>query len=229
MKVRALTVAERDAGSPALKRRTSVIWILPTRPTPLAIYIRNGYSRAWAVATQGLIPLTPVVLHILLALADGERHGYAIAQEVEETTDGQIRMGPGTLYGSIQRMLTPLIEETPQRRRSADDDERRRYYRMTALGKRALELGAAAARRSVVRLAQTKHLLRDPGRRLMTPPVVASSAATALAMLIYPPAFRARFGEEMIGVRETARRRRAARDRGTPPYARRIRSRSRPT
>jgi DNA-binding PadR family transcriptional regulator len=115
------------------------------------------------VDEKGLLPLTPVVLHILLTLADGERHGYAIAQEVEETTDGQIRMGPGTLYGSIQRMLNAsLIEETPQRRRPADDDERRRYYRMTALGKRALE-SEVQRLSQVVRLARTKHLLRDPG------------------------------------------------------------------
>ena len=64
-----------------------------------------------ALADQkGLLPLTPVVLHILLTLADGERHGYAIAQEIEETTDGQIRMGPGTLYGSIQRMLSAVVD-----------------------------------------------------------------------------------------------------------------------
>src|ERR1700760_647649 len=64
------------------------------------------------------LPLTAVVLHILLALADGERHGYAIAQEIEATTGGEIRSGPGTLYGSIQRMLTSaLIEEAPQRKR----------------------------------------------------------------------------------------------------------------
>src|SRR2546423_8217781 len=91
-----------------------------------------------------LLPLTPVVLHILLAIADGRRgseqddsvgrHGYAVAQEVEEMTDGQIRMGPGTLYGSIQRMLTSgLIEElargkgTARAQANADDDERRRY------------------------------------------------------------------------------------------------------
>src|SRR3982750_327995 len=87
------------------------------------------------------LPLTPVVLHILLALTDGERHGYAIAQEIEETTEGQIRMGPGTLYGSIQRMLTAsLIDEAPARRRPSDEDGRRRYYRMTTFGKRVLEL-----------------------------------------------------------------------------------------
>ena len=108
------------------------------------------------------MPLTPVVLHILLALADGERHGYAIAQEVEATTASQIRMGPGTLYGSIQRMLSAkLIEEATGRRRSADDDERRRYYRMTALGRRTLDLELQRLA-SIVETARSKHLLRDP-------------------------------------------------------------------
>src|SRR3954468_16044978 len=87
------------------------------------------------------LALTPVVLHILLALA-GERqgkHGYALAKEVEDVSDGQIRMGPGTLYGSIQRMIdADLIEEAS--RRPSDDDDRRRYYRMTTLGRRVLEL-----------------------------------------------------------------------------------------
>jgi DNA-binding PadR family transcriptional regulator len=108
------------------------------------------------------LPLTAVVLHILLALADGERHGYAIAQEIEDTTDGQIHMGPGTLYGSIQRMLgASLIEEAPQRRRAADD-ERRRYYRMTSFGRRVLELELQRLSQ-VVRVARQKRLVRDPG------------------------------------------------------------------
>jgi len=110
---------------------------------------------------QTQLPLTPVVLHILLALSDGERHGYAIAQEIEESTQGQIRMGPGTLYGSIQRMLTSaVIQEAPARRRaSADegDDARRRYYRMTAFGRRVLELELDRLN-AVVRLARRKHL-----------------------------------------------------------------------
>jgi DNA-binding PadR family transcriptional regulator len=109
------------------------------------------------------LPLTPVVLHILLALADGERHGYAIAQEIENTTDGQIRMGPGTLYGSIQRMLgASLIEEAPHRRRAADDDERRRYYRVTPVGRRVLQLELERLTQ-VVRVARGKRLVRDPG------------------------------------------------------------------
>ena len=108
------------------------------------------------------LPLTPVVLHILLALADGERHGYAIAQEIEDATHGQIRMGPGTLYGSIQRMLAAtLIEEAPHKRRADDDDARRRYYRMTAFGKRVLELELARLD-AVVRLARHKNLGTRP-------------------------------------------------------------------
>src|ERR1051325_5015786 len=89
-----------------------------------------------------LLPLTPVVLHVLLALANEPqgKHGYAVAREVEELTDGRIRMGPGTLYGSIQRMIeAALIEETPRARRArASEDERRRYYRITPLGRRGL-------------------------------------------------------------------------------------------
>ena len=124
-----------------------------------------------------MLPLTPVVLHILLALADGRRsageedaagrHGYAVAQEVEEMTDGQIRMGPGTLYGSIQRMLdSGLIEEVARGRSTpgvsgTDDAERRRYYRLTPFGSRVLELELARLARVVV-LARAKHLLQGP-------------------------------------------------------------------
>ena len=111
---------------------------------------------------QSQLPLTPVVLHILLALSEGERHGYAIAQEITETTAGGIPIGPGTLYGSIQRMLTAsLIEEAPAKRRATADDERRRYYRMTAFGRRVLDL-------ELQRLAHVLHLARE--RRLLTDP-----------------------------------------------------------
>ena len=108
---------------------------------------------------QDHLPLTPAVLHILLALADDRngKHGYAVAREVDESTEGQIRMGPGTLYGSIQRMLdAALIEE--RRGRAAEEDERRRYYRVTALGRRvlSLELERLAA---IVALARRKQLL----------------------------------------------------------------------
>ena len=114
---------------------------------------------------ETLLPLTPVVLHILLALADERqgKHGYAVAREVEELTDDRIRMGPGTLYGSIQRMLdASLIEEAQRTKRSRaqpDDDERRRYYRLTPFGRRVLELEIARLA-NVVAIARRKQILR---------------------------------------------------------------------
>lgn len=113
---------------------------------------------------RDLLPLTPVVLHVLMALADGEKHGYAIAQTVEQDTGSHVRMGPGTLYGSIQRMQhAGLIEESLHAARP-DDDERRRYYRTTVLGRRvlALELGRLS---DVVRVAAAKGLLREGSAR----------------------------------------------------------------
>ena len=108
------------------------------------------------------LPLTPAVLHILLALADGEQHGYAIAQSIEALTDGTVRMGPGTLYGSIGRMVTGgLIEESTRPRGRGGDAERRRFYRMTALGRRVLETETERLAR-VVALARAKNVLRRP-------------------------------------------------------------------
>ena len=106
-----------------------------------------------------LLPLTPAVFHILLALADGEKHGYGIMQEVKAITKGEIAMGPGTLYGSIKRMLvSDLIIETDERPDPALDDERRRYYKLTPFGERVV---AAEARRlmNLVGVAQSKQLL----------------------------------------------------------------------
>jgi DNA-binding PadR family transcriptional regulator len=88
------------------------------------------------------------VLHILVALADGDRHGYAIMQEVAARTDGAVRLGPGTLYGSIKRMLHDgLIEELDERPDSDEDDVRRRYYRITPRGRTLAreEIGRLAA------------------------------------------------------------------------------------
>jgi DNA-binding PadR family transcriptional regulator len=106
-----------------------------------------------------VLPLTPTVFHILLALADQERHGYGIMQEVTMMTQNRVRMGPGTLYGSIKRMLKAnLIEESDERPDPALDDERRRYYRLTDFGRQVL---AAEARRlsTLIDVAQTKHVL----------------------------------------------------------------------
>ncbi len=104
------------------------------------------------------MPLTPAVLHILLALADEERHGYGIMREVEERTGGETRLGPGTLYGSIKRMLADgLIEESDERPDPDMDDQRRRYYRITDFGRRVA--GAEAERlQSLVSTARAKKI-----------------------------------------------------------------------
>ena len=92
---------------------------------------------------ESFIPLTPAVFHILLALADGEKHGYAIMQEVEAISHDQIKMGPGTLYGSIKRMIANgLIEEVDERPDLNLDDQRRRYYQLTGLGSAVLSAEA---------------------------------------------------------------------------------------
>jgi DNA-binding PadR family transcriptional regulator len=104
-------------------------------------------------------PLTPAVFHILMSLADGEKHGYVIMKDVETQTGGRIKMGPGTLYGSIKRMLAAnLIEETAERPDPEMDDERRRYYRLTGLGRK---VAAAESERlaQAVAVAKQKHLL----------------------------------------------------------------------
>ena len=120
---------------------------------------------------EDLLPLTPPVFHILLALSEGERHGYAIMQEVAADTGGSLQLGPGTLYGCLKRMLAAqLVEESEDRPDPDLDDERRRYYRITALGARALRAEAerlasavAAARakrlfsRKPVTLAETRY------------------------------------------------------------------------
>ena len=111
---------------------------------------------------ESFLPLTPAVFHLLLALADGERHGYGIMQEVAASTDGQIKMGPGTLYGTIKRLLeAQLIEESDARPDPALDDERRRYYRLTGLGEKVVR---AEAQRyaGIVAVAQGKRLLGKP-------------------------------------------------------------------
>jgi len=112
---------------------------------------------------EEFIPLTPAVFNILLALAEGEKHGYGIMLEVEANTNGQVLMGPGTLYGSIKRMLkADLIEESNERADPEMDDQRRKYYRLTDLGRRTLRMEAERLA-SQVQLARAKNLLAmDP-------------------------------------------------------------------
>ena len=108
---------------------------------------------------EDMLPLTPAVLHILLALADGERHGYSIMQEVTKRAGSQVKMGPGTLYGSIKRMLADgLIEETGERPDPALDDERRRYYRLTGFGLRVMQAEVLRLQQ-IVSLAQSKQVI----------------------------------------------------------------------
>src|ERR1044071_7873781 len=89
-------------------------------------------SQSSTASIEDLLPLTPPVFHILLALADEERHGYGIMQDVAWQTNDTLQLGPGTLYGCLKRMLAAgLVEESDERPDPALDDERRRYYRMT--------------------------------------------------------------------------------------------------
>jgi DNA-binding PadR family transcriptional regulator len=106
-----------------------------------------------------LLPLTPPVFHLLVALSDGERHGYALMRQVAEDTDGTLQLGPGTLYGCLQRMLAAgLIAESDQRSDPQLDDERRRYYRITDFGTRVV---TAEAKRlaAAVTVARARRLL----------------------------------------------------------------------
>ena len=116
---------------------------------------RREPSKAPQNPAETFSPLTPAVFCILIALAEGERHGYAIMQEVTVLSDGQVHMGPGTLYSTIQRLLDlALIVETAT---SSGEDGRRRYYRLTGAGKALLETEIGRML-SLLRLARQKNL-----------------------------------------------------------------------
>lgn len=105
--------------------------------------------------TEDFLPLSPVVLHILLALSDGDKHGYAIMKEVEAETAGHVKLGPGTLYGALKRMLERgLIEESGERVDPDVNDERRRYYAITGFGQRV-------TRAEILRLQALTERARD--------------------------------------------------------------------
>ena len=102
-------------------------------------------------------PLTPALFHVLLSLADGEKHGYAILKDVEERTSGEVRLSTGTLYGIVKRLLADgMIRES-----AAGSDDRRRAYRLTAFGRR-VALAETDRLRDV--LAHARKLLADPAR-----------------------------------------------------------------
>jgi DNA-binding PadR family transcriptional regulator len=99
----------------------------------------RGKSKESEKALESFLPLTPAVFHILITLADGEAHGYAMMQEVARRSGGTVRLGPGTLYGAISRLLDDgIIEESEERPDPESDDTRRRYYRLTKFGGRVL-------------------------------------------------------------------------------------------
>ncbi len=105
---------------------------------------------------EELLPLQPTTFHILLALIDEERHGYAIIQDVEARTQGELRLSAGTLYRSIARMVEQGLIAEVSRRRAADDDPRRRYYRLTPFG-------ISVARAEMRRLSELVRLARACG------------------------------------------------------------------
>jgi DNA-binding PadR family transcriptional regulator len=109
-----------------------------------------------------LLPLSLPVFHILLALTEGERHGYALKRAIVQRTNGKLNLGSGALYGSINKMLEQgLIEESDERPDSHLDDERRRYYRITQFGRRVADVEVARLR-DLVRLAESRLQLPEP-------------------------------------------------------------------
>src|SRR3974390_1149668 len=97
-------------------------------------------TKANDISIQAFLPLALPVFHMLLALNEGERHGYALKREIQRRTDGKLNLGSGPLYGTIRRLLEQgLIEESDERPDFHLDDERRRYYRITPLGRRVVQ------------------------------------------------------------------------------------------
>ena len=111
------------------------------------------------------LPLAPTVFHVLLALADGEKHGYAVMKEVRTRTNGAVSLSASTLYGIVKRLLeNGLIEESDERPDPALDDERRRYYGLTTLG-RAVAIAESRRLEATLGIARAKRLIPTPRLR----------------------------------------------------------------
>ena len=139
---------------------------------------------------DALLPLPPATFHILLALATGDRHGYGIVLDVERRTDGDLRLSPGTLYRTIQRLLEQGLITEPKRRADPQDDPRRRYYRITPLG-----LGRGPGRNPAPGSAGPV----GEGRRAPDSETDMSALYRWLLHL-YPKSFRVEYGEEMCAL-----------------------------
>jgi len=110
-----------------------------------------------------LLPLTPSMFQVLIALADGEKHGYAIIKEVSRRTGGKMLLSAGTLYALIRRFVAEgVVQETAERPDPALDDERRRYYRLTEFG-RAVARAEAERMETALEMARIKHLIPEKG------------------------------------------------------------------
>ena len=110
---------------------------------------------------ESYLPVTPAMLHVLIALADRERHGYAILKEIKRRTDGGVELSAGTLYGIIRRLYgAGMIEESDERPDPDLDDERRRYYRLTGFGRQVVT-AEAERMEGVLRMVRAKNLLPE--------------------------------------------------------------------
>jgi DNA-binding PadR family transcriptional regulator len=115
-----------------------------------------------AAHVRAYLPLTPMVLHVLLALADGDKHGYAIIKEVRRRTAGEVELGASSLYVVLRRLVADgALTETKDRPDPALDDERRRYYRLTSFG-RALAVAELKRLESLLAQGRQKRLVPDP-------------------------------------------------------------------
>ena len=121
-------------------------------------------TKAADPSPQTFLPLTPMVLHVLLALADGDKHGYAIIKEVRRRTEGEVELGASSLYAVLKRLLADdLVSETDERPDPALDDERRRYYRLTKFG-RAVAVAELKRLESLIQQGRDKRLVPQPRR-----------------------------------------------------------------
>ena len=132
-------------------------WILPRSGVARSLLPALLFGRESRMNAE--VPVTPAVYQILLSLADGDRHGYGIMQEVDERTNGEIRLGPGTLYRTIKRLRKAgSIEGLEVSESKTEDDDRRRFYRITASGRKMLENEVRRLARLVAQ-AETKRVI----------------------------------------------------------------------